>query len=183
MAKTTNAATDTATEEVNLRNPTPEKGMPDFDKWTDEQIGFAPYWKPGPGLWFYGAPVAIDMRDPKFIRYQFIAGLETPCRRGPGDEDDERAENVTVPKGGTFSISVYYSLRDAFDEYLQYGADSGQPIMVRVDALKTVPTKNQPKCWQFRARLAPEQSKQLAAWRTKHRKVLPPPADREALEE
>ncbi len=165
-----------------VKNPTVE-GLPDFDKWTDEQIGFAPYWQPGIGKWFFGMPVAIDMRDPKFIRYQFIAGADTPCKRGPSDEENERSESVVVKKGETFSLSVYYSLRDIFDQYLQYGAETGKPVLVRVDALKTVPTKNQPKCWQFRARLDPVQSKALAVWRLKNMKVLPPAAERPALED
>jgi len=164
------------------QNPATD-GLPDFDKWTDEQIGFAPYWKPAEGKWFFGMPVTIDMRDPKFVRYQFIAGADTPCQRGPSDEDDERSEAVIVKKGETFSLSVYYSLRDAFDQYLQYGAETGKPVLVRVDALRTVPTKNQPKCWQFRARLSPQQSKELAAWRMKNLKVLPASNERAALEE
>jgi hypothetical protein len=171
MAKQTAAAETEPTNEV--KNPTIEKGMPDFDKWSDEQIGFAPYWKPEVGKWFFGMPIAIDMRDPKFIRYQFVAGADTPCQRGPSDEDDERSEAVTVKKGETFSLSVYFSLRDMFDQYLEYGAQTGKPVLVRVDALRTVPTKNQPKCWQFRARVSPEQKKELTAWRAKNVKVLP----------
>ncbi len=185
MAKqtaTANAASTTETEPEGVKNPTAEKGMPDFDKWSEEQIGFAPYWKPEVGKWFYGMPIAIDMRDPKFIRYQFVAGLDTPCQRGPSDEEDERSEQVVVKKGETFSLSVYYSLRDVFDEYLNYGAQSGKPVLVRVDALRTVPTKNQPKCWQFKARVSPEQKKELTAWRQKNVKVLPRGEERPELE-
>jgi hypothetical protein len=176
MAKTTSAKSP-------VKNPTIEKGMPDFDKWSEEQIGFAPYWKPQEGKWFFGAPIAIDMRDPKFVRYQFIAGADTPCQRGPSEEDDERSEQVMVKKGETFSLSVYYSLRDVFDEYLRYGAETGKPVLVRVDALKTVPTKNQPKCWQFKARISPEQKAALTTWRAKNVKVLSAPVERPALEE
>lgn len=166
-------AKNVSAEDVNgVRNPVIEKGMPDFDKWSDEQIGFAPYWKPDEGKWFFGAPIAIDMRDPKFIRYQFIAGADTPCQRGPSDEEDERSEAVMVEKGNMFSLSVYYSLREIFDEYLEYGAKTGKPVLVRVDALRTVPTKNQPKCWQFRARVSPEQKKELTTWRQERRKML-----------
>ena len=173
----------TQAEPSNVRNPVQQKGGTDYDKWSDEQIGFAPYWKPEEGKWFAGAPVAIDMRDPKFVRFQFIAAEDTPCQRGPSDEDDERSEQVLVKRGETFSLSVYYSLRDVFEDYLRFGADTGKPVVVRVDALRTVPTKNQPKCWQFRARVSPDQKKELTAWRAKNVKVLPPrEADRAELE-
>ncbi len=160
-------------------------GLPDFSKWSEEQIGFAPYWKPGIGRWFFGAPVAIDMRDPKFVRYQFIAGADTPCQRGPSDEDDEASEKVLVKKGETFSLSVYYALRDVFDQYLQFSQDTGKPVNVRVDALRTVPTKNQPKCWQFKAIVSPEQKKALTEWRSKNVKFLSGQSegDRPALEQ
>lgn len=184
MAKQTTAAASKNTEpKDDVRNPTLDKGMPNFDEWSEEQIGFAPYWKPEVGKWFYGAPVAIDMRDPKFVRFQFIAYADTPCQRGPSDEENENSEQVIVPKGGTFSLSVYYSLRDVFEEYLRYGAESGKPVPVRVDALRTVPTKNQPKCWQFQARVAKDVKAALTAWRAKNVKVLPPAAERPAMEE
>ncbi len=186
MAKTT-ASADPKPE---VMNPSVGKGgeaLPDFDKWSDEQIGFAPYWKPAEGKWFFGAPVGIDLRDPKFIRYQFLAYVDTPCQRGPSDEDDERSESVVVKKGETFSLSVYFSLREVFDQYLEYGAETGKPVPVRVDALKTVPTKNQPKCWQFRARVEPTMKKSLTEWRAKNRKFLTAgtaaSAERPALEE
>lgn len=153
-------------------NPTLEQGMPNFDEWSDEQIGFAPYWKPQEGKWFFGAPIAIDARDPKFIRYLFLAGADTPCRRGPADEDDETGENVMVKKGETFSLSVYYSLKHLFEEYLVYSESTEKAVYVRVDALKTVPTKNQPKVWQFRARVSPEQKKMLSTWRDENPKFL-----------
>ena len=152
-------------EEMEVENPVMLKGMPDFDKWTDEQIGFAPYWKPQEGKWFYGAPVAVDMRDPKFVRYQFLAGADIPCQRGPGDEDSDRHEKVTVKEGQRFSLSVYYSLRDAFDEYLQFSSETGKPVFVRVDAVRTVPTSNHKTVWEFRVRVEPTIGKQLAAWR------------------
>jgi hypothetical protein len=176
-------AKSTVSEESSVKNPTIEKGMPDFDKWSEEQVGFAPYWKPAEGKWFFGMPIAIDMRDPKFVRYQFIAGADTPCQRGPSDEEDERSEAVTVKKGETFSLSVYYSLRDVFDQYLQFGSDTEKPILCRVDAVRTVPTKNQPKCWQFKVRVSPEQKKELTAWRAKNVKVLAAGSERPALEE
>ncbi len=155
----------------------------DYDKWTDEQIGFAPYFKPIEEAWFAGMAVAIDVRDPKFIRYQFVAAEDTECQRGPADENNPRAEKLIVKKGERFSVSCYYTLRDIFDEYLNYGADTGVGMIVRVDCLQKVPTKNQPAVWQFRARLSPEQSKLMNAWRMKHRKVLPAPAQRAEIEE
>jgi hypothetical protein len=146
--------------------------LPNFDEWTDEQIGFAPYWKPAPGKSFYGAPVAIDMRDPAFIRYQFMALDNIECQRGPADEEDPNAEKVVVKKGETFSVSVYHATRDLFDQYLQFSEETLKPVPVQVIAVKTVKTANQPKCWQFRARTSPPMRLELDAWRAKNRKFL-----------
>jgi len=126
--------------------------VPDFATWEELQVGFAPYWNPSPGAWFYGQIVEKDERDSDFVRYLVRAGTATACKRGPNDA----AEEVTVKPGEYFSVSVYYSLRDTFDIFLE----SGFRPFIRVLAVKEVKTKTVGQtCWTWKVNIAPQDKK------------------------
>src|SRR6267142_3539793 len=148
--------------------------LPDFSNWSDEQIGFSPYWTPAPGKWTYARPIARDERDPEFIRYLFVALMPTPCRRGPGEDSPlkDNGENVTVAPGETFSMSVYYQLRDLFDFYLETGILDQANSGVRIEAIKEVPTKKSGQTvWQFKAQVDPKVRPLLDAKRAEIRQL------------
>jgi len=120
----------------------------DTSNWVDEQVGFSPYWNPDNDKFFIGAVSARDERDPEFIRYLIKAAVDTECKRG----SDENAEDVLVKAGEFFTVSVYYSLRDLFDFYLE----SGLRPFIKVTALKEVKTKNKNTCWTWRVQISPK---------------------------
>jgi len=129
-------------------------GLPDFSKWEEEQVGFAPYWSPAEEKWFLAQVFARDDRDPDFIRYLMRAGMLIPCKRGAGED----AEDIAVKPGGFFTISVYTSLRDTFDFYLE----SGIRPFVRIEAIKEVPTKKTGQtCWTWNVKVSPTDKKKL----------------------
>ncbi len=147
--------------------------VPDFDKWTDLQIGFAPYWHPKVGGWIFGQLIGKDSRDPEFVRYQFKALKDTECRRGPSNENEGEGptgESVLVKKGETFSMSVYYSLADEFDYHLFYASKTGNAVPVRIEAIKKVPTKKY-VVWNFRAQVSPDTAQQLNQNRDEWRRL------------
>jgi hypothetical protein len=130
--------------------------LPDFSKWEEEQVGFAPYWNPEPLKWFLGRVVARDERDPDFVRYLMKAEIDTPCKRGPVTD----AEDVMIRKGEFFSISVYHSLEGLFNAYLEMGFT---PAM-KVTAVKEVPTKKSGQTWKVQ--VSPDDKKLLTKKRT-----------------
>lgn len=167
MAKTEvkgNTATAAAAE-PEMFNPVIPEGakIPNFAEWSDEQVSFAPYWKPAVGKWFYGVLTDVDMRDPKFIRYQFQAMLDTPCQRGPGDETDDRHEKVMVPAGGLFSVSLYEGLKGVFQDY----ASVPFPVAVRVEAVRKDKTKEGQDFWMYKVQVDKPTKALLTEYRTK----------------
>jgi len=141
----------TATETTNV----------DYSNWTEEQINFAPYWKPAPGKWFSGTLTDVDLRDPKFIRYQFQSLETIECHRGPGDESNDRHEKVMVHAGEKFSISVYKALENIFSDYLAVPF----PVQVRVDVIRKDKTADGKDFWKLGAKVPPDTSKKLAEYR------------------
>lgn len=134
--------------------------IPDFSKWEEEQVGFAPYWNPETDKWFLGQVVSRDERDPEFVRYLVKAALDTPCKRGPVDG----AEEVLVKSGEYFSISVYYSLQGLFDAYLEMGI---VPPVMKVIAVKEVKTKKAGQtCWTWKVLISPDDKKRINTKRT-----------------
>lgn len=92
---------------------------PDFSVFEREQVGFAPYWEPEKGEFFYARLDARDERDPEFIRYQFTnLGDALTCGSGPKDEEGNPLESVQVKRGESFTITNYVQYRDLFDFYL-----------------------------------------------------------------
>jgi hypothetical protein len=136
--------------------------LPDFDKWDKIQTGFAPYWWPEMGKSCYGRVVAKDMRNPKFIRYLFIAGAEHDCRRGPKNDDVDAGaigEPVIVKKGETFSMSVAHSLQDELDFQLYLMEKEEEDIYVRILAEKKTKTAHESGArfvWHFDVRNDPK---------------------------
>lgn len=155
----------TATDPKNAKNTAPgavdKDGMPSFEGWEEEQVGFAPYWNPEEGKFFYGKVVARDERDPDFMRYLVQALMPHQCKRGAADD----AEDVLVGTNEYFSISVYYSLSEPFDFALENFTAKGDPMPMKVTAIKKVKTKAGQPCWTWKMHLPPEYKKKLQAAR------------------
>lgn len=136
---------------------------PDFSKFVDESVGFAPYWSPKPGAWFYGALTALDARDPEFIRYECINLGPNPitCARGPADN----AEPVQVAVGERFTISQYALLADLFNFYLECGAD-GFAVPFRCTSVEKI-KGGQGTLWVYKVDMLPEVKKVLGEIRRK----------------
>lgn len=157
-------------------------GDPDFSTFTDEQIGFAPYWNPETGKEFYGALVARDERDPEFVRYLVMNLSNRPlaCSRGPADN----AEEVLVQKGETFSISVYHQLREAFDFYLDVQSHKLMVVPMRLIAQDKVKTASRNEVWRFKLQVPMDVKKKLDAIRHELRAQLTQSSDeRKAIQE
>ena len=167
------ATPKTANEPKNAKNTAPagDKGapafeLPDFESWEKEQVGFAPYWNPEPGKWFYGTVVSRDERDPEFVRYLVKTYAPITVQRGPKED----AELIELKPGDLFSISVYYSLAEPFDFILEHFVLLGKEVPMMVKALKEVKTKKAGQtCWTWEMRLPPEWKKALADKRTELR--------------
>lgn len=160
---------------VDKKNVSNAIQLPDFSKWEEEQVGFAPYWSPEPEKWFLAQVVSIDKRDPEFVRYLMKASIDTACKRGPVDE----SEDVIVKSGEYFTISVYYSLQYLFDTYLEMGCT---PVM-RVTAVKEVKTKNSQTCWTWKVQVSPEDKKMLTKKRVEASKYMEAKKAKELNEE
>ena len=157
-AKSENATSNASAE------PADVSGVPNFDKWVEEQVGFAPYWNPEPEKWFFARVVARDERDPEFVRYLMQAGMPLNCKRGPADD----AEDVAVKPGEHFSFSVYHSLRDTFDFYLETGLSP----FLRVQSIKEVKTKTTGQtCWTWKVLVSPQDKKILEKKREEMRQL------------
>lgn len=160
--KVNDMANDTKKLAVNETNVTLENLQKLFDSYEREQTGFAPYWEPKPGAMFAGRVIGRDATDPDFVRYLIQAGVDTPCKRG--SKIKETTEEVVVPKGDSFTISVYYALKDKFDDYLV----SGRMPFIICKAVKEVPTsKSGQTVWTWDLRLSPEDKKAMTEWRAK----------------
>jgi len=137
-------------------------GMPDFETWVKEPIGFRPYWKPTEGDFFYAAPMMRDERDPDHVRYLMLAMADIPkgCFTGP--------KNARVPapilKGETFNVSVYHALDDAFRFYCEEGT-KGDAIPIYCKAMGKTETDNNREVWQWDVRVSPETHTRLQAAR------------------
>jgi hypothetical protein len=168
----------------NATNTAPNTGnVPgmSFDDWEDEQIGFAPYWKPEAGKSFAGIPESIDIRDPEFLRIVFKALTDTECARGPVDG----AEKVLVKAGELFTVSMYHSMQEPIEFILANFISKGIPFPVRFHAIKEVPTKKAGQtCWTWRMQLPPAGKKLMAAKREEAAAALMADrAERAALQE
>ena len=149
---------------------TNKNAEPDFDSWSDEQIGFAPYWTPKEGEAFYGLIQARDERDPEFVRFLVMNLSSVPlvCHRGPSDD----AELVEIGKGEVFTVSVYYQLEEPFNFYLQAQEEMGIEVPMRVTALSKTKTRDKNDVWRFRLQIEPNAKKQLNAYKIKLNKEL-----------
>jgi hypothetical protein len=140
-------------EAIGLSNPL--EAMPEeFADHKEENLKFAPFWKPVPidmverdyvrdyvrkgrGLWFYGMPVEFDNRDADFQRWRLIAGADLVCYRGSVAQGKE--EKVIVRKDEPFTISVYASL--PLENYIG--------IRIKVQVVDQVPTDRPKPRWVF----------------------------------
>lgn len=148
--------------EENSTGLAPTDAIPNFDKtnWQDEQVGFAPYWKPVTGSFFIGRLVDRDDEAEDFVRYLVQAGQDVECQRGPADD----AEKVVVKKGEHFTISVYFSLQGLFDFYLE----SGLTPWMKISAGEKVKTKTPGRqVFQWKVQLDPADKRKVDAARLK----------------
>ena len=133
----------------------------DRTAWVDLPIGFDPYWTPEEGKQFVGKVCEIDARDPKFVRFRFIASEPTMCQKG----DSEHAEDVLVEAGGFFTTSVYAGISKELIYHLQSGiCPEVEVTAVRQDKVKTGEYAGKP-FWVFSARVRPEDQRRLAVGR------------------
>lgn len=145
-----NAPKNAAAPAVNMGKGPAGEDLPDFDKWDDIQIGFAPYWNAEAGAWCFAEVIAKDERNPEFVRYLMLAHTDTKCSRGPKDPETHKAEeDVVVKKGECFSVSLFYSLSRELD-YQLYLRTKGHNVPVRVEAKKQTKTSTAGRTvWQW----------------------------------
>jgi hypothetical protein len=98
---------------VQTANPTAALGINTTD-WEDQKLGFDPYYTPKPGDVFVATPMAIDDRDPEFVRCQWMTEHSLDCARGPKDD----AEPVAIESGETFNMGAYAALAAVFTDYI-----------------------------------------------------------------
>jgi len=136
--------------------------VPTFDttKWTEEQVGFAPYWEPEAGSSVICRVVQkeVDPEERTFARYLLQAGEDIKCYRGPADEQ----EPVEVKKGEFFTISVFYSLQGLFDFYLEnkVGFGGSCPWMKVLSVEKRKTSKPGQTVWVWKLFVDPKDRKQ-----------------------
>lgn len=108
----------------------------------EEQISFAPYWKPIVGASFVAKPIARDERDPEFIRFVMQAYQDMDCFSGPVED----AAEVKVEKGKYFSISDYKALP------LDFYMGLPDPIKLTVESTRksSDPKKNDMFVWSIK---------------------------------
>jgi len=149
-----------------MANPKNNTAMqiPNFENWEEEQVGFAPYWNPEENKWFYAQVVDKDERDPQFVRYLMRAGMDTPCKRGPVDSQDD----ITVKTGEYFSVSVYFSLQGAFDFYLESGIKPYMKVLAINEVKTSTPGRT---CWTWKLLVSPDDKKKIQGAREKLRQL------------
>lgn len=134
--------------------------IPTFDtsKWTEEQVGFAPYWRATKGASIIARLVQKDTPEDSFVRYLLQAGQDIECFRGGkgDDEDEDSRERVIVKKGEFFTVSVWYSLQDVFDLYLETGLRPWMQLTA-VDKVKT--SKPGRTAWTWKLLVDPKDKK------------------------
>lgn len=143
-------------------NETSDMAIPTFntEKWTEEQVGFAPYWQPKKGASFIARVVQKDEGEGnQFTRYLLQAGESIDCKRGPADE----AEDVKVEKGELFTISVYYSLQGLFDFYLENRFKPWMKVTAVEERKTSTPGQT---VWTWKLLVSPEDKKKADQIRT-----------------
>lgn len=186
MANTTTPKNATNKAPVGGSKAAVSADLPDFDKWDDRQIGFAPYWAPEVGDWCYARVIARDDRNPNFVRYLLKAYKDTECRTGPKLSGEPRI----IRKGETFSMSVFTSLVDEFDFHVWLNKKAAdKEIPIRIDAVRKTETATideetgeKRKVWNWRVRVAPEHRLFLDKMMTEWKRLLEGGEERPALE-
>lgn len=161
---------------ANEKDTSTDLAIPTFDtkNWTEEQVGFAPYWKPKKGEKIICRLVQKDEPEDSFVRYLMQAGQDINCFRGGNQnaDDDENGENsddektsaepVLVKKGEYFTVSVFYSLQGLFEFYLTSGLKPWMELQA-TDKVKT--SKPGRKAWQWKLRVDPKDKKKADSLR------------------
>ncbi len=116
-----NAKTAAAVKEAEVVNDEVNLPANPFEGWSEEQLGFPPYFKAAIGKGFFARVITVDVRDPEFIRFvlQYLGmpndfkkptqlDTTTPLKCQKGKKDD--AEDVMVKPGEFFTTSNYGGL-------------------------------------------------------------------------
>jgi hypothetical protein len=167
------------TAQVTSSSPEQVRELPPFDQWTELQIGFAPYWEPTVGGSFVGEIIAIDARDPAFVRCQFRALTPVKCRRGPANDDLQMGpvgEDVIIDTDETFSMSVYHSLAEELQFQADYRAKTAKPVPIKVTAVRKSKTKNDRLVWNFKVTTPKAVAAELNAYRSSYKATLNAPS-------
>jgi len=128
-----------------------------FADWTEEQVGFAPYFSAAEGAKFYAVPVELDNRQPKFVRVLFMAEHDTACFTGPTDDQTP----TVVKKGEFFTLSLYAGLEEKFVEYLS--CPFPVPCLVECkEKVRIADGEDGPRFfWKWSIKVSPETAKKL----------------------
>lgn len=143
-----------------------------FADWTTTETGFAPYYEPFKGGWFAAVVLKGDTRDPNFERYLMQAEHDIVCRRGAkpvheGDVDNRPV--VVVKKGQTFTLGVFFGLKETLNALLmyQYEKKARVPVFIQFDGKLENATKAGRHPWQTTVRLHPEHASGIEQARAK----------------
>lgn len=128
-----------------------------YHKWTNHQVGFAPYWNPSAGDFFEGIIIARDDRDPSFVRYLVKATMPMKCKTGPKED----AETVDVAAGEFFTLSSYYQTERFFDKMLLSGV---QPVIACQAVAKRKTKESGRTVWTWKVVSDPRFDEQLKAF-------------------
>ncbi len=155
----------------------------DTTAFVDLPIGFDPYWRPVLGDKIVCRVTEVDARDPKFVRFRFIAVNPVKGERG----DKTHREPAPVASGEFFTSSVYGSIKHELIYQLQNSMKSGidTPVIeLEAKNMGTVKTGEHvgKEFYNFGMKCSREDKARLAAGREEYFKLLAPPPARPAID-
>ncbi len=142
-----------------------------FADWEQQQLGFAPYFKPGVNMKpIHARVITADLADPDFVRFVMQnLGPTMQCGQGPVTD----GEIVPVKRNEFFSISNYAGL--PLEDYL------GHEILLKCTGTRKTGKPND--MFVFTIETSPETTKLLAVSRAQRVKELHTARNKVALPE